>query len=169
MTPYERQSSPLPRELRSYGVSRNGFLPEDDPLSRLPNEYYAPWEAIMEQFPELVRSGEIRERIRQLPILNTMHLGSESEWQRAYSILAFMAQGYIWSGEAPSEVRLSPLSSGNRLLQSGANVLSASSTSNHCTIPSSILPFETPAYCIVRSVEPLELEEAIRRCRYHEA
>ena len=105
MSPYRVLVSCLPRELKSYGVTHNGFLPEHDPLSRLPHEYYKPWEDIMAAFPELVRSRIIRRQIDQMSILTTSQLETQPEWQRAYSILAFMAQGYIWSGDKPLEVR----------------------------------------------------------------
>ena len=45
--------------------------------------------------------------IDRLPIIPTSHLDTEPEWRRAYSILSFMAHGYIWGGEKPSE-RLPP-------------------------------------------------------------
>lgn len=38
------------------------------------------------------------------PILSTEHLASEAEWQRAYSLLAVVAQAYIWAGPEPEEV-----------------------------------------------------------------
>lgn len=58
----------------------------------------------MESLPQLLEAGQWRQRVDDLPVLDTSHLQSEREWQRAYSMLAVMAQAYIWQGPEPSEV-----------------------------------------------------------------
>ncbi|KAL1967333.1 hypothetical protein VTN77DRAFT_3379 [Rasamsonia byssochlamydoides] len=94
--------------LDEYSVSlQNGFLPTEPPLRRLPNPYYNPWEDIMTDLPALIRSGDIRQKIRNLPALSTEKLHEEPEWRRAYLILAFLTHSYIWGGERPEE-RLPP-------------------------------------------------------------
>ena len=91
--------------LAEYHVSgRVGFLSDDLPLRRLPDSYYEPWEAIGQNLPELIKTIRIREEIDKLPILSTARLRSEIEWRRAYVLLSFMTQGYIWAGEKPAEV-----------------------------------------------------------------
>lgn len=45
--------------------------------------------------------------IDRLPVIPATHLYTEAEWRRAYSILSFMANGYIWGGDKPAE-RLPP-------------------------------------------------------------
>ncbi|KAF2822925.1 Indoleamine 2,3-dioxygenase [Ophiobolus disseminans] len=107
MSPHRVELLPSPAALPSYGISKNGFLPAEAPLSRLPHNYYQPWERIIEDLPALIETQSIRERINQLPVLGTQHLEDEAEWQRAYSMLAIMAQGYIWTGPEPS-LRLPP-------------------------------------------------------------
>jgi len=45
--------------------------------------------------------------IDRLPIIPAVHLETEAEWRRAYCILTFFTNGYIWGGEKPAE-RLPP-------------------------------------------------------------
>ncbi|KAK3180045.1 hypothetical protein K4F52_008537 [Lecanicillium sp. MT-2017a] len=84
-------------------MSKNGFLPADAPLEILHDGYYRPWETIIYNLPALVENG-IRESISQLPLLSTDRLLSEAEWRRAYVILAFMTNAYVWGGNEPEEV-----------------------------------------------------------------
>ncbi|KAH8725489.1 Indoleamine 2,3-dioxygenase [Phaeosphaeriaceae sp. PMI808] len=107
MSPHRVDILPSPAALPSYDISENGFLPAKSPLSCLPHEHYQPWERIIEVLPMLIETQTIRQRIDQLPILSTRYLVSEAEWQRAYSMLAVLSQGYIWTGPEPSE-RLPP-------------------------------------------------------------
>lgn len=95
-------SSTLP--LHAYPITQNGFLPSTPPLARLPNKYFEPWEAIIADLPSLLKTSNIRPCIDALPVLSLSSLETEAEWQRAFLVLAIMAQGYIWSGEQPSEV-----------------------------------------------------------------
>jgi indoleamine 2,3-dioxygenase len=104
MSPHRIPVLPSSAALPQYGISKNGFLPEDAPLSRLPYDYYQPWERIVEKLPTLIESQLIRQWVDALPILETNLLTSEAEWQRAHSMLAIIAQGYIWTGPEPSEV-----------------------------------------------------------------
>ncbi|KAI1655903.1 indoleamine 2,3-dioxygenase [Daldinia decipiens] len=90
--------------LHGYSVSRNGFLPEREPLSRLPHHYYTPWESILDDLPSLLSSGSIRKAVNSIGVLSTSKLHTEEEWQRAYVVLSFLAHGYIWGGERASEV-----------------------------------------------------------------
>jgi indoleamine 2,3-dioxygenase len=91
--------------MSSYGISKNGFLPAQSPLIRLPHDYYQPWECIIEELPRLIETQEIRYYVDKLPVLSTSFLITEAEWQRAYSMLALIAQGYVWAGPEPSEAR----------------------------------------------------------------
>ena len=104
MSPHKIPVLPSPAALPYYGISKNGFLPAESPLTRLPHTYYQPWEKIIEQIPILVETQQIRQWVDELPVLDTSHLSSEAEWQRAHSMLAVIAQGYIWAGPEPSEV-----------------------------------------------------------------
>jgi indoleamine 2,3-dioxygenase len=91
--------------LDEFGVSlHNGFLPSEQPLRKLPDPYYAPWEAIMIDLPALIQTERIRQEVLSLPVLSTEKLNHEAEWQRAYLILAFLTHAYIWGGARPEDV-----------------------------------------------------------------
>jgi len=90
--------------LGDYGISPDyGFLPAELPLERLPDPYYNKWEAIVANLQGLILSKRLRGVIERLPILSTAGLEHDSEWRRAYSLLCFMAHGYIWGSDSPSE------------------------------------------------------------------
>ena len=74
-----------------------GFVPPTPPLACLP-EYFSRWEALARNLPALIRERRIREAVQELPLLefNEETLVSESEWRRAYVLLSFLAQAYIW-------------------------------------------------------------------------
>ena len=91
--------------LGEYGISPDyGFLPAELPLERLPDPYYNKWEAVVANLQGLILSKRLRGVIERLPVLSTAGLEHDSEWRRAYSLLCFMAHGYIWGGDSPSEV-----------------------------------------------------------------
>lgn len=98
---------PLPR-LEDYNVSPStGFLPTELPLLCLPDPVYEKWEKIISNFQSLLLSKRLRTIIDKLPVIPATHLYTEAEWRRAYSVLIFLAHGYIWGGEKPAE-RLPP-------------------------------------------------------------
>ena len=104
MSPHKVDVLPSPLALASYGISENGFLPAEAPLRRLSHDFYEPWERVMDQLPLLLKAGCVRGCVDALPVLGTFHLENEQELQRAYSMLAMIAQAYIWQGPKPSEV-----------------------------------------------------------------
>ncbi|KAE8445643.1 hypothetical protein EG329_012940 [Mollisiaceae sp. DMI_Dod_QoI] len=94
---------PIP-VLSDYGISPEyGFLPAELPLERLPDPYYNKWEAIVANLQGLILSKRLRGVIDRLPVLSTAGLEHDSEWRRAYSLLSFMAHGYVWGGDSPAE------------------------------------------------------------------
>ncbi|EME50077.1 hypothetical protein DOTSEDRAFT_68814 [Dothistroma septosporum NZE10] len=94
------RSMPKPED---YGLSsKNGFLATEAPLERLPNDYYEPWENVMKNLQGLVLSKRLREVVDRMPILCTEHLIDQAQWQRAYSILAFITHAYVWGGDKPA-------------------------------------------------------------------
>jgi indoleamine 2,3-dioxygenase len=96
--------------LEEFDVGLKGFLPSDLPLTILPDPYYTPWESVINQLSELIQSREIRDEVEQLPVLSVDHLTTIAEWRRAYLILAFLAHGYVWGGDTPSEILPPPVS-----------------------------------------------------------
>ncbi|RMZ88189.1 hypothetical protein DV736_g4574, partial [Chaetothyriales sp. CBS 134916] len=98
---------PVPR-LEDYGLSpETGFLPEQVPLQYLPHPVYDRWERIANNFHALILSRRLRAIIKKLPVIPVVHLETEAEWRRAYVLLCFMANGYIWGEEKPAQ-RLPP-------------------------------------------------------------
>jgi len=117
MSPYEAlppQSKPEPdlsgtveELLEQFDTSQHGFLSKDAPLCRLPDPYFAPWESLMQDLPNLLSAQTLRKHADQLPILSTTCLATEAEQRRAYVVLCFLAHAYIWGGNTASDA--SPL------------------------------------------------------------
>ncbi|KAK6203608.1 tryptophan 2,3 dioxygenase [Scheffersomyces amazonensis] len=78
-----------------------GFLPNELPLSKLPQDYYQPWENLVNNLPSLILTKRIRKLVEKLPVLSTEYLNSEPEYRRAYQILGFLGHGYIWGTDEP--------------------------------------------------------------------
>ncbi|KHN94682.1 indoleamine 2,3-dioxygenase pyrrole 2,3-dioxygenase [Metarhizium album ARSEF 1941] len=91
-------------DLSKFAVTHNAFLPASSPPTSLSDSYYEPWELIAQHLPTLIESNRIRDAVRDLAVLSTDGLVSEEEWRRAYVILAFIANAYIWGGEKPEQV-----------------------------------------------------------------
>lgn len=90
-----------------FGVTSNAFLPEQQPLSRLPDQYYAPWETIVSSLSSHIQQQTLRQEVDRLPVLSTDRLASEAEWRRAYVVLGFLTHAYVWGGDVASEVGIS--------------------------------------------------------------
>lgn len=85
--------------LSDYEISpETGFLPATPPLGRLPGEYFAEWEDLMLHLPELNNAKRLRAEVRKLPErdFSFSTLNSEAEWRRAYVMLCFIGQSYVW-------------------------------------------------------------------------
>ena len=79
----------------------HGFLPVAEPLARL-SEPFEPWERIADALPSLIKERKLREKVQELPLLtvNETSLPTKQHWQRAYAVITYISQGYIWeSGE----------------------------------------------------------------------
>ena len=87
-------------KLSDYDISRKtGFVPEH-PVQNLSDVYFAKWEYVAQNLPDLLKQKLLRQTIDDLPETefssNTLH--SDDEWRRAYSILSFISQAYVWEG-----------------------------------------------------------------------
>ena len=85
--------------LSDFDISeKTGFVPEVPPISRLDNAIFSRWEELMDQLPAMIESSKLREQVDQLPEVEFSEktLKSEQEWRRAYLVLTFLSQGYIW-------------------------------------------------------------------------
>lgn len=89
-------SIPIPR-IEDYGISPiTGFLPEKQPLARLPDEYSC-WEAAVSDLPALIHTKQLRSIVDKMPVLSVGKLRKVEEQRRAYSVLGFLAHAYVWS------------------------------------------------------------------------
>ncbi|KAK4167800.1 Indoleamine 2,3-dioxygenase [Cladorrhinum sp. PSN259] len=109
--------------LEDFDVTSNGFLPDDQPLERLPSPYYEPWESLAKDLPVHLQDQTLRSLVDRLPILSTTHLKTESEWRRAYVILGFLTHGYVWGGDKAAEILPPPIT------------IPLLAVSNHLSIP----------------------------------
>ncbi|KAI8824514.1 Indoleamine 2,3-dioxygenase [Fimicolochytrium jonesii] len=79
-----------------------GFLPSDPPpLRRLP-EKFEPWETVLDELSDLLLAGKLRVTVARIPEIEATSLTTHREWQRAYMVLSFIGQAYVWgrNGEA---------------------------------------------------------------------
>lgn len=147
--------------LHSHDISKNGFLPDQEPLRRLPSPYYAPWELVLDDLPSLIKKRLIQIVLDRIPVLSTSKLHTEAEWRRAYVILSFFTHAYIWGGEMASEVRT--ISS---LTDSVANKQTGTLTIDISTLSSRIRASRSSASCNVCCTQLVEFRmQRIRPAR----
>ncbi|KAJ3250854.1 hypothetical protein HDU77_006311 [Chytriomyces hyalinus] len=103
----KRSSAKKIPELEDHDIHpTTGFLPSAPlPLQRLP-KYYEPWEVVLDDLQRLLLAGRLRERVRAIPPLDTTLLSTRREWQRAYLVLSFLGQGYIWGKNQDAEEKV---------------------------------------------------------------
>lgn len=91
--------------LEKYGLSNNGFLPGEMPVTKLSDEYYRQWEAVANSLPSLLLSKKIRSVVDRLPVLKVKEnlLEDVGQLRRAYSVLCFIANAYIWGFDEPCD------------------------------------------------------------------
>ena len=77
-----------------------GFLPEEDPLTRLPPAFAA-WEDAALDLPKILVSGRVRPILENLPPFAVNKLRTENEFERAMVILSFMGHAYVWGSLGP--------------------------------------------------------------------
>jgi indoleamine 2,3-dioxygenase len=82
----------------------SGFLPANLPLVSLPQQYYKPWEDIVNNLPGLILTKRVRKIIDAMPVLTTAHLQGEEQYRRAYQVLGFLGHAYIWGVDQPVDV-----------------------------------------------------------------
>ncbi|KIW94535.1 uncharacterized protein Z519_04511 [Cladophialophora bantiana CBS 173.52] len=66
---------------------------------------YTPWCKLISDLPHLLESKTLQTQVDNLEILTTDHLTTPEHWQRAYVVLGFLTQAYLWQEKSnPSEV-----------------------------------------------------------------
>ncbi|MDX2164446.1 MAG: hypothetical protein SFW07_03400 [Gammaproteobacteria bacterium] len=78
---------------------KNGFLPNVDPLERLPARFAA-WENVAIELPKLLVSRFVRKTIESLPPFPLEHLKNTRQVERAMQILSYVGHAYVW-GDRP--------------------------------------------------------------------
>ena len=87
--------------LETFGLTEDrGFLPHQDPLQRLPQPEFAPWEEVAVGLPKCLSGLSLRKTVNQLPEFPVALLSSDAELKRAMVILSFIGHAYVF-GEKP--------------------------------------------------------------------
>src|SRR2546422_504640 len=81
--------------------SERGFLPQQDPLTRLPQPFDA-WESAASGLPKLLVSDHLRRTIEDLPPFPLHAIGNDRERERAMVLLSYLGHAYVWSGATPA-------------------------------------------------------------------
>lgn len=104
-----------PLNFEDFDISEEtGFVPSTPPLDALPG-YFKEWDELVAKIPSLVAKRKMREEILKLPVreFSSRTLTSDREWQRAYTVVTFLSQAYIWmDGEDGVPKRLPELLAG---------------------------------------------------------
>src|SRR5580658_4208239 len=80
-----------------------GFLPSQDPLTRLPTAFDA-WEGTAIGLPKLLASDHLRRSLESLPPFPLDQIATDAERERAMTLLSYLGHAYVWRGERPAEV-----------------------------------------------------------------
>jgi len=78
-----------------------GFLPDEDPLPRLPPAFDA-WEEVAQRLPKLLLSDRLRDTLEGLSPFPDEPLATDRERERAMQLLSFLSHAYVWGGDEPA-------------------------------------------------------------------
>ncbi|KAG5272769.1 hypothetical protein AALO_G00169090 [Alosa alosa] len=82
-------------ELKSFFISEEyGFVLED-PLTELPH-CYQPWMDIANNLTHLIKTHQLRDLVKKMPLLSTLHLHGYRQLRLAHLALGFITMGYVW-------------------------------------------------------------------------
>jgi indoleamine 2,3-dioxygenase len=94
-------TAPRSIDLTAYGVSRTrGFVPEQDPLDRLPEAFRA-LDNLAPMIPALIMNQEVRRFLAALPELDVAALTDADEAERGMLILSALTMAHVWGGKEP--------------------------------------------------------------------
>lgn len=102
-----KKALPLPvgLDLERFGLTERGFVPRNGEVcKRLPAAFSA-WEAVGDEMAALTKSKEIRARVDAWELVSLEELGSAAEGfspelRRAHTLLALIANCYVWCDES---------------------------------------------------------------------
>jgi indoleamine 2,3-dioxygenase len=83
--------------------SERGFLPLQDPLTRLPQPFDE-WENVAMRLPKLLASDHFRHMIEDLPPFPIETIGNDRERERAMALLSYLGHAYVWGEDKPAQV-----------------------------------------------------------------
>ncbi len=87
-------------DLKKFDVSlERGFLPDTDPLRRLPSAFDA-WEEVALNLPKLLMGSDLRGIVQRLPEFPVEKIADERELRRAMVCLSYIGHAYVWTGDA---------------------------------------------------------------------
>lgn len=81
--------------------SLRGYLPQQDPLKRLPG-VFDEWEQAAIALPKLLLANDFRQILEHLKSFPVDHLRNERETRRAMVLLSFLGAAYVWHGADPA-------------------------------------------------------------------
>src|SRR5271170_5524689 len=82
-------------------IHERGFLPLQDPLTRLPKAFDA-WEEVALRLPKLFASDQLRATIADLPPFPVELINDSRERERAMLLLSYLGHAYVWGGPRPA-------------------------------------------------------------------
>lgn len=80
-----------------------GFLPETDPLKKLPEAFQA-WEGFAAQLPKYLMSTQLRAKMESLPAFPLEQLKTEAEHERAMLLLSFIGHAYVFGEKSVAQI-----------------------------------------------------------------
>ncbi|TGZ59363.1 hypothetical protein CRM22_009116 [Opisthorchis felineus] len=83
------------QSLKYYQLSRKTGAMLETPLTKLPEKFKV-WNDLIDNLPELFRTGSLRAEVRALPLLHPDGLTSVDQLRLAHKILAFATSSYVW-------------------------------------------------------------------------
>jgi indoleamine 2,3-dioxygenase len=94
----------MPQSNAEIEVNRDrGFLPLQDPLTRLPKDFDA-WEEVAHQLQKLLASDQLHHTIKDLPSFPLDEVHDHRELERAMVLLSYLGHAYVWGGSRPETV-----------------------------------------------------------------
>ena len=85
--------------LADYDIDpKQGFLPNPDPITNLPQQFKA-WDELGAAMPLLLAEGKFRTSLRNLPMLDSNQLNEGPQLERAMMLLSMFANAYVYWGE----------------------------------------------------------------------
>ncbi|KAG0669688.1 hypothetical protein C6P45_003431 [Maudiozyma exigua] len=93
-------------DVSEFDIDENkGFLSPELPLQKLPNEYYSNWETVATNIPQLLLTSQMKRTVdERFPLLKIDQLQTLPELKRAYVLLTFITNAYVWCTNPPNEV-----------------------------------------------------------------